>query len=214
MRRATTVVAAVCALAVVALLGVSLVQRTELAFTPGIAPAIPVAKLPTGAKLCQWPLQVPPGGAFDRVVVSAGGGRDVELTLERTGAGGVLRRATVPTSARVQSRSITVERVPDGTRFDVCITNRGGGTVEVLGNADTASRTSSSTVDGKPTGLDMTVRFEREPRSMFSLIGDMLDRASLFKASWFGAWTYWLLTAAVLVGVPLLLVRAVRRLEE
>lgn len=214
MRRPAVVTAAVCALAVVAMFAVSLVQRTELAFTPGITPTIPVAKLTTGAKVCQTPLVVPADGAFDRVVVSVAGGRDVALTLEDPDTGRERWSAPVDSSERAGLRTVTVDEVADGTRFAACISNRGSGTVEVFGNADAASRTSTALLDDTPTGLDMTVRFEREPRSMFSLIGAMFDRGALFKFGWAGPWTLWLLAAVVLIGVPALLVRALRGVEE
>ena len=47
-----------------------------------------------------------------------------------------------------------------------------------------------------------------DDRSLLALLPDAFDRASLFRPGWVGAWTYWCLLAALAVGVPLLLVRA------
>jgi hypothetical protein len=43
----------------------------------------------------------------------------------------------------------------------------------------------------------------------------VFERAALFRPGWVGAWTFWLLLAALVIGVPTLLGRALRAaLEE
>ena len=64
----------------------------------------------------------------------------------------------------------------------------------LYGNADAAARASSAYADGKPTGSDLALEFQRtEPRTLAGLLPAMFERAALFRAQWVGAWTYWLL---------------------
>ena len=44
-------------------------------------------------------------------------------------------------------------------------------------------------------------------------VADVFHRAALFRPNPVGAWTFWALLAAVLIGVPALLVRALRSTE-
>jgi len=59
--------------------------------------------------------------------------------------------------------------------------------------------------------VDVALELVRAPeRSLLSEVPDMFERASLFRPGWMGAWTFWLLLAAVAIGVPSLLARALR----
>ena len=165
---------------------------------------------------------VPAGGAFDHVVVKLGTygrpGPAVAVEVRELGTQRVLGRgllgAGYPDVERAPEHSVAVGEVPAGKHVAVCVIDRGEGKVGVYGSGDIASRRTSATLNGKPIGLDMTMRFERSPRSLLSLVPRMFDRASLFKTGWAGGWTFWLLAALVLLAVPALLVRAVARLPE
>lgn len=211
MRRPWIVAAGGMAVAVVALLVVSALQSTSLAFTLGVQPAFGVVKLERGQQVCQGDIEVPPDGGFDRVRLKVDRpSRDVAVQVVDVATTAVVARGDLgasPDVARVGS-------VPADAKIRVCVSNRGSQVVEVFGNPDVAAPPTSASLDGNPAAVDLALAFEREPRSMLSLIGDMFDRASLFKVSWFGGWTFWLLGLLVLVAVPVLLVRAVRGLEE
>lgn len=223
MRKPAVVVAALCALTVAALVVVALAQRTSLAFTLGVASVIPAVGLDPGDEGCQTPISVPGGGEFDRVVLHLGTyrrpGPEVEVEVrDRAADGRVIGRGTLAAGyadiGREPEHAIRVGEIPAGRQIDVCVLNRGSTKVAVFGNADAASRTSAATFNGQPAGVDMTMVFERSPRSLASLTGALADRAALFKLGWIGGWTFWLLAALVLLAVPVLLVRAVRGLEE
>jgi hypothetical protein len=57
---------------------------------------------------------------------------------------------------------------------------------------------------------ELAFELVRERRSALAQLPDSFERAALFHPGWVGAWTFWVLTAAVLLGVPALLVRALR----
>src|SRR4051794_28861913 len=72
MRRARAVVLGFVVGGVVAMALVALLQRTSLAFTLGVAPAIPALPLRAGDQACQRPIEVPDDARFDRVSVAVG----------------------------------------------------------------------------------------------------------------------------------------------
>lgn len=207
------VLAGICAAAVLALALTAVLQRTSLAFTLGVAPALPAVSLEPGQEACQTPIRVPGGGAFDRVALTVQGRSAARLVVRETEseqrlATGLVRGARPEQTVRLDAT------VPQGRTIDVCLENTGDANLAVIGNAEAASRTSYAVMGRTPTQTDMALRFERSARSPASMLGTVADRASLFKPSWAGAWTFWLLAALVLLAVPALLVRAVRGLEE
>jgi hypothetical protein len=218
MRRPAAIAAGLCLAAVLAGIAVLALQRDSLAFTLGVKPILPAVGLNPGDVACQTPVAVPPGGGFDRIVVQLGTyglpGPRMVAEIRDTGTHRVLARGTIPAGypdvAQAPEHVVAVGPVAAGRTVDVCLADRGDRRVAVYGNADAASRTSTATHDGQPTGFDMNVVFRRSPRSMLAVLGDAARRAALFKFGWTGAWTFWLLGALVLLAVPALLVRAVR----
>jgi hypothetical protein len=208
-----------CAVAVLAVAAVALAQRSSEAFTLGVRSALPAAELKPGMEACQTPIAVPPGGAFDRVVLRLGTygrpGPAVSVEVRDAASRRLLSQGRLaPGYADVSDQRVHVDEVPAGSTIAVCVTDRGQGRVAVYGNADAASRTSSSTIDGKPAGTDLSLDFRRSPRSVASIVPDMFSRAALFKGGWTAAWTFWLLGLLVVAAVPVLLVRAVRSAQE
>jgi hypothetical protein len=88
-------------------------------------------------------------------------------------------------------------RVRAGRPVDVCIRNVGPRRVGIWGEP-----------------ARWTMLFLRPPRSTLSQLPTIFHRASIFRPSWVGAWTFWLLLACVLAGLPGLLWVALRRTEE
>src|SRR4051794_18858149 len=178
MRRPVAVCAGLCAVSVLALVIAGLARHTRLAFTLGVPAAIPTATLQPGQEACQTPISVPPGGDYDRVVLKLGTfgqpGSGVAVQVRRLGSGRVLGEGTIPAGypdiARQPEHRVNVGAIPAGSQTEVCVVNRGDRRVAIYGNADAASRTSTETFEGKPTGTDMTLSFERSPRSLLSLV--------------------------------------------
>jgi hypothetical protein len=225
MRSAVAIVAGCAVAAVVALAIAALTGEREQAFSLGVARSTSI-ELRRDHEVCQAPIPVPSGGSFDRVLLSVGTdgrpGPELALTIlavDPDGAasrsGEVLARGTLaagyPDVDRQPRHAVTVDRVGDDRYISICIANRGRSRAYVFGDVDNAARTSTAFLDGVPAGSDIALDFERsEPRSLASLIPAMVDRAALFRAQWLGTWTYWLLAALVLLGVPVLLAGAVR----
>lgn len=209
------------ALAALVLVAGALLADTPRAFTLGVTNGLVAAELRPGQQACQAPITVPDDGGFDRVRFSLGTykrpGQAVDLTVLPAGGGAPLARGGLPAGYpdvdRAPNHTVAVGDVAAGERIQVCLTNRGSNKVAVYGNADAANRTSTATRDGKPLGTDLNFAFERDERTLAALAPAIADRASLFHAGWVGPWTYVLLALVVVLGVPLLLVRALRAAE-
>ena len=225
MRRPAVLAGVVALLGVLVVLGAAATRETERAFTLGVAPQTPFVEIRVGEEMCQTPVEVPPGGAFDRVRVALGtfaakgGGPQVDVEVRRSSDYEVLARGRIPAGygdiAEEGSEVARLDRtVADGEILDICLINKGDRWVAPFGSAAAAARRSGIKRDGAPIDNDMYMVFERDARSVLSLVPEMFERASLFRAAWMGAWTVWLLAALVLLGIPWLLYRAVAGLEE
>ena len=96
---------------------------------------------------------------------------------------------------------------PAGKRA-VCVRNAGSVPVAIYG----APADTPPDLLGDPARRPLpTFTFLREDSaSMLSLLPDAFERASRFRPSWVGPWTYWLVLALVAAGVPALLAAALR----
>jgi hypothetical protein len=110
---------------------------------------------------------------------------------------------------------VVVGSVRGEQRAEVCLTNVGLHRLALYGNAAAAAPVSDARLGNRALETDLTLVFERgESRSMLSLLPDVFNRASLFRPGWVGTWTFWVLTALLLVGVPVLLALAMARMRE
>lgn len=192
-------------------------DERDLAFTLGVVPAQLAARLNPGEEACQAPVVTEerfaavrfnvgaselPGGSIAATVREAPGGRTLA-----TGRAVVYANRNEPT-ARLDSE------VPEEARVEVCLRNTGHRQLVLHGGSRGARLSTGVKVDGRPKGTDLTLVFVRgEPRSTLSLVPEMFRRAALFRPAWVGAWTFWLLLALVLCGVPALLAAALRSAE-
>jgi hypothetical protein len=205
--------------AVVALLGLAAValvaggERRQLAFTLGVPVQGVSLIVRPGQTACQAP--IPAAGSFDEVSLIAGTydrpGPPLTVTV-RDADGRLLGEGRVPAGFHdVEPQSVDVGHVDASGDLSVCIANDGDRKIGLFGGADAFARTSSATLDGRPQQTDLRLQFLRaEPHSTLAAIGDVIDRAALFRGGWIGPWLYWLLLAGVLLGVPLLLGLALR----
>jgi hypothetical protein len=217
MRSARLVVIAAAAAGVALLALLAVTHRTSLAFTLGVVRAAPVVTLGHDQSVCQRPIDVPDGGRFDRVALSVGtfqrAGAPLELTVSDERGRPVARGALpggYPDIAQAPVHRVRLDRSVGAQRIVVCVGNQGGERVALYGNSDAAARSSSAFKDGRAIKVDLSLEFERGSRSVASELPQLLDRAALFRAPWLGAWAYWILAVALVLGAPYLLLRALR----
>jgi hypothetical protein len=215
MRSARLLLVALCAAGTLLVVTLALTRDTTLAFTLGVTNVAPFVRVEPGQTACQRPISVPTGGAFDRIAFTLGTyrrtGPPVDVTVRDAG-GRVVARGRLaggyPDITAQPRHSVSVGRVGGGDGLAVCLANGGEHSVAIYGNADAASRTSSAYLGPRPLGVDLNLVFERESRSLATLLPRMLDRASLFRPRVTGPWVYVFLAFLVVVLVPALLASA------
>ena len=84
--------------------------------------------------------------------------------------------------------------MPVGRRLTVCLTT----------NLNTFELRGPPAVDpdvvmtGRNPGLEFSLALLNDRRSLLGSLSTAFSRAALFKPSWVGGWTFWVLTAALL----------------
>jgi hypothetical protein len=207
----------VSGLALAGLVATAAGDRRDLAFTIGVVPSIAAATLAPGDEVCQAPVSV--SESFSRVGLTTGApggaGQPLAVSVRAADGGRVLGEGEIP--GRFPDRAdltTAVGSVQSGQRVSVCVRNIGERRAIVYGNAGAAALPSAAEQDGRPLPTDLTLRFlEDSERSPLSELPELFDRASVFRPGWVGSWTFLLLAAAALIGVPLLLARALADTE-
>jgi hypothetical protein len=206
----------IAGLALLAVVG--LVHGSALVYSLGVQPQQVVANLRTGDRVCQAPIRLPPDQPFERIGFRAAGAGDMDVSVEAVPSGTVLARsrvavapagAALPPMSRARFAHVLVHRP-----VAVCFTNRGSAPAVLWGTVNVASGPTSATLNGTPLNLDVAVQFERPERSIIALMPRMADRASLFQARLLSPTVYAILAALVLLGVPALLVLALRSIDR
>jgi hypothetical protein len=219
MRSPAALLTALCALAALVLLALAVTDREPRAFTLGVAGAGPAFTLTPGDEACQAPIVIPDRTAdFDVVVFTLASAEQPSPPVDVTVATADGRRLASgsapggdPPETTALLKRVDVGRVFTREPLRVCLRNAGSADVTLYGSGDLATRTSTGEFNGEPLGADVALSFERaSARSLLSLVPVMFERMALWHAGWVGAWLYWLLAAAVLIGVPALLVAALR----
>jgi hypothetical protein len=223
--------AGVIAVALVAVLGVAGLllaagsDGRSTAFSLDIQPADPVVTLHPGQAACQGPLTATASFGFVTPWIypseSSGAipqrpipGSAIELTVRDAVTNAPLAQGFIG-AGHVAKNAPTValdHTVTSGRRILVCLRSRGPGTSDLMGAALPNQALAGD--DGSATGAPraaISLLFERrDPRSLLSLVPTIFARASLFRPSWVGAWTYWLLSAAFLGAFGLAAVAVAR----
>lgn len=101
--------------------------------------------------------------------------------------------------------------VPGGHPLQICLTSDAG-TFSLMGSAVSEPGVS---VTGIPAGQRFSlVLVSDDHRSLLGSLSLAFSRASLWRLSWVGAWTFWVLAVAVLMGFGLVVVAVVRAADD
>lgn len=155
--------------------------------------------------LCVRGLRLPAGTGLVELEILAGGPHRPAMRLAlRSPAGDTIARSRLP-SATLPGPQTKVafpiaERPdsPDSVPVSACVTTdealQFGGTLNIGGAAPT--------LDGRPLDSPRIAVWFRPPagseRSLVAQLSTVFERASLFRPSWVGSWTYWLLVGVML----------------
>ena len=175
-----------------------IVERT---YALGAPHQNPVAVLSPSQRVCEGP--VSSQGAVQGVGIwgSAVDGPttlavDVEDASGRTSlTAGRLEATTVPSGYRA-----SLERsVPGGRPVSICVVNVGRNSFTLLGSGAIHP---TIVMSGKKPGLEFSLILLKDHRqSLLGALGTAFSRASLFRPSWVGAWTFWVLAVALVATI-------------
>jgi hypothetical protein len=209
--RATVVTFAVVAvLGVAALLAAAAADRRFSAFSLDVGPDGPIASLSPGQRVCQGPFEAAVGFGSVTAWISANGnvGASIQMRV-LSAAGATLATGQIPKGyAGLGARTFELDRaVASGRRITVCLRSTGPEAVSLFGAGTTTAIQFAHVGRLAPAGLEgatlALVFTRRHPRSLLSLFPTIFRRAAVFRPSFVGAWTYWLLVAGVLAAFVL-----------
>jgi hypothetical protein len=210
-RSGVLVLLGVAVLGLVGLLATALADERRTAFTLGVGPAGVAADLAPGDRACQVPVRV--AEDFTHVSFLVGTyerpGQPLDVSIRSEGA--VSRGRLEGGYGDGLAHLVRIGDVGQGHAVSVCIRNAGRRRVAIYGGTGAAARLSTATINGRDTGTDLALVFEREPRSALSMLPDVFEHASRFRPAWLATWLFWTLSILVLVAVPLALAMALRK---
>jgi hypothetical protein len=104
----------------------------------------------------------------------------------------------------VSRTAVLTRSLPAGQEILVCMRAQGPGTATFMGSRPTAL-SGQFKVPGKATtaGAMSLLFLAPHTRSLLSLLPTAFRRAALFRPTWVGAWTFWLLGIGLLLGFGL-----------
>ena len=202
MPRAVVGFAVVLVVGLAAVLVAGLTRTSGLVYGDGVAPLSPIGFLP-GQRVCQQGIELPDGTRFSSVRFYAGSRGTPGQPLE-VRSGNRVARVAGGYGGRVP---MNVPLSGSGT-VQVCFRNLGDRSATIWGSTQHGTSSSSATLDERPAVFDVSLRFERSPRSLLALLPAIGERASQFKAGVVSPGFLLFLGVVVLVGVPALLVLA------
>ncbi|WP_210491577.1 hypothetical protein [Patulibacter sp. SYSU D01012] len=217
MRRAGTVLAAVVAAGVLLLVVLGAVKRDDQAFSLGAPPSGVAVDLKPRQEACQAPIAVPDGTDFDQVRLPVGTytkpGPALTVTVRR-GRDVLVRRRVAAGYRDGSTLRVDTGRSIGGRDLSVCLRNDGTVPLALYGSG-AAVESSQLRVDGGDDAIvDLALSFGREPRSLLSLVPDVLDRATLFRSPRLAPAVYLLVLLVLVLGAAALAATALRRAEE
>jgi hypothetical protein len=202
--RGTLIVVGIATLVVIVLLIASANHyERALAFSIDVDPGPPVATLSPGQTACQGPIDAiaPIGSLYVWVNPDLGPTPRASITVRDYATGTALATGSVPGGyiAATAPQSVLNRPVPQGKTISVCLRDTGRRPVKLIGDVPN-TRSGKLTAAGHPEKEVLALLFDR-PRSvtLWSQIPTVFSRAALFRASWVGSWTFWVL-AVLLAG--------------
>ena len=172
-----------------------------------------------GQELCSDLIRPPAAGA-DRLRFWAGGASGgpappILVRVRRSRTAQTLADGTAEAGA-AGARTVRLRGSVAGSRKVVaCFLDVGGKSAILSPRPGAPTRVTVERSDDLADYADIGLELDRsDDRSLLALLPDAFDHASLFRPGWVGAWTYWLLLVALVIGVPVLLSRALASASE
>jgi hypothetical protein len=195
MRSPRTLIPAVIALIVVVALAVAgLSNMFARSFTLQVPNISTAGQLEHSKRLCEGPISAT-GGAFRQAQVFGAATSPIaraEVRVSEAGSGRVLGAGTFQATPTPGIFTVTFPRpISDASPVRVCVISRSGAF------AIQGSTAYHRSVKMGRTASNFSLSLGNE-KSPLAALGTVFSRAAVLKLSWVGAWTFWLLAAALL----------------
>jgi hypothetical protein len=175
-----------------------------IAFSLDVTPTREVTILSPQQSACEGPIDTEAAFGAIQIFLIPGAvpGAAFELTVRDSETGKLLAAGHLPSGYSTQiAPYVSMDApVPAGRRVEVCLHNQGPTRAAPLGGPGRLVER----VAGQINPDDASLIFLRpKPRSLLASMPTVFERAALFHWRWMGAWTFWLLSAAVLAAFVL-----------
>ena len=187
-------------------------KREATALTEAVPPLPPGSLVPAtlkpGAKLCIRDLPMAHDGQVARILTATGGQPGAPIAVTANGPG-YSATTNVPGGWKEGPLEIPMRPPAGSLRGTLCFRNAGTVPFSIMasGVGQKLARPQPY-LDGQALQQDVPLWFHRAKQaSLVSRAGALIDHAAVFEP--LPPWFLWLLLAAVLVGIPLLTIRAV-----
>jgi len=129
-------------------------------------------------------------------------GAAIDLTVRDAGTNATLASGQITAGyTGAIAPIVSLDRaISSGRRIRVCLHSRGPGSVDLMGAPllNQALAEDDGTASGSSQAAIALLFLRPHPKSLLSLVPTVFARAALFRPSWVGPWTYWLLSVAFL----------------
>jgi hypothetical protein len=178
---------------------------SDVATAVGLPAVNATTPLPVGGTVCRRDIDTPVAFTRVRLVVRPAGGAGPPLAISVRRDGRRVAVGRVDGGFPAGPVEAAVGAQPAGGRVDVCVRAEGAAPVVVLGSTARGAREVYDAVRGEAFAV---VLLRAGPRSALAEVPEMVQRAALFKPV--GPGLLWALLAAIVLGLPLLLLGALR----
>ncbi|HUA04008.1 MAG TPA: hypothetical protein VMB27_08900 [Solirubrobacteraceae bacterium] len=158
------------------------------------------AALARGQQACEGPIRLPSAIGGVRIWGGTAAGLAVlDVTVSDASTGRALGNGQIIASPAVGAYDAALENpVPAGSSVRVCVLAHGPAPFSLLGSLPTHPEIHMS-VDGKTMFSEFSlVLLEPSRKSLLAALPTAFSRAALFRFSWVGPWTFWVLLVALL----------------
>jgi hypothetical protein len=223
MRSAAVAFGAVFIAGLVAATTVAFTQQSSLEYSLGVKPALEAVRLEKGAEACQSPVRPPRDVTFDRVgfllTTPNPPGPPIRVAVREAGTERELGSGRLPGGygdwdpLDPREHVVDVGLIRTDAPLELCLENTGSKPIGVIGQAGVASPPTAATINGSALDTDITFNLRSGESSLASLLPQIAERASRFRAGWVSPIVYLLLAIGILVVAPLLLARGLARAD-
>lgn len=164
-----------------------------------------------GQEACRTLIRPPQAGANQVTFWARGASADgsvppITVRVRKGRYSQLLAIAQLP-AGKAGTRHARVRGSVAGARkVAACFSNAGAVDLLLTPRPGTPTRVVPARLTQGSDNVDVALELVRTPeRALLSEVPEIFERAALFRPGWVGAWTFWMLLAALVIGVPILL---------